>query len=54
MPRTVSVSVVTLAAAAEAIKRVTPRGQEDGDHLSGLVEELEAAVGYPARGWVLP
>ena len=50
MPRTVAVNVVTLAAAAEAIKRVTPRGTEDGDHLHHLVEALESAVGYPERG----
>jgi hypothetical protein len=54
MPRTVAVNVTTLAAAAEAIKRVTPRGTEDGDHLHHLVEALEDAIGYPAHGWVLP
>jgi len=52
--RTVSVSVRTLAAAAEAVKRVTPRGPEDGDDLHRIVEELESAIGYPEHGWVLP
>lgn len=46
--RTVPVPVHVLNDLVETVKRVSPRGQEDADHLASLVAHAELLLRVPA------